>query len=938
MKKYIYTCLLLHFLMAADAQSRLNFGLTKKQADSVMPVSKGMIDRPISKATAPPQVQQVNFEQQKFELKRGWLLAEDSIFLQQKTALSEPVRQYKQWNNATVPGTVLTSLVQQGKYPDPYIGLNNISIPESLARKSWWYYVSFEIKSFPVDKKMWLNLEGVNYKAEVWLNGHCLGELTGAFVEGRFDITHLVTKGKVNHLYIKIQPPHNPGIPHEQSYKSGMGPNGGQLCLDGPTFISSEGWDWVPGIRDRNIGIWQPVYLEMLGVVSVQNHRVVTDLPLPDTTKAFVHVEAEIQNHSNKLQIVEFVARIDSVTVIQKAELKPGEIQKIAFHPQSFPQLVFQQPKLWWPNGYGNQHLYTLQTQVFINGVLSDKDVIRFGVRELSYELAARFPDHIQKRFEYSPTDIKSTIPLLDNVQRLDVGNKIFIPTIRSGIDTSHLKILPEFHPYLVIKVNGERIFCKGGNWGMDDAMKKISRASLEPAFKLHKHANFNMIRNWTGESTEKVFYELADEYGMLVWNDFWISTEGYNLNPSDQALWLKNAEQVIKRFRNHPSIAIWCPRNEGYAPSGIEDELADMLTHEDGTRHYIGNSREINLRQSGGWHYVEDPREYFTKYADGFSTEIGTFSVPLEKTIQKFLKKEDWWPINDAWHYHDLHSNNQNLEGYLNAVDSLYGKPKNLADFSRKVQLINYESHRAIFEAWNNKLWKNASGVLLWMTHPAWPSMIWQTYSWDYETFGSFYGAKKAIEPLHIQQNMHDKKIVAVNNSSKHIEVEARIQQFDLNGIRLSDTTLPIKILANSALHLSENVIKPIMMVDQPWLLRLQLSHKNVIVSHNDYWNSGTKLNFRDFNTLIEASVVISSLEKHKDGYRFIVTNTGKNPAIGVRFFAKDKGGEDILPALFSDGYIHLMPGESRKIDLTGVFNYVPHILMEGYNLSISK
>ena len=84
--------------------------------------------------------------------------------------------------------------------------------------------------------------------------------------------------------------------------------------------------------------------------------------------------------------------------------------------------------------------------------------------------------------------------------------------------------------PYLVIKVNGRRIFCKGGNWGMDDAMKRVPRDHLEPYFRLHRDAGFTMVRNWTGESTEEVFYDLCDEYGLLVWNDFWLSTEGYNL------------------------------------------------------------------------------------------------------------------------------------------------------------------------------------------------------------------------------------------------------------------------------------------------------------------------------------------------------------------------------------------------------------------------
>lgn len=345
--------------------------------------------------------------------------------------------------------------------------------------------------------------------------------------------------------------------------------------------------------------------------------------------------------------------------------------------------------------------------------------------------------------------------PIFDNSQRREVEKRVFIPTLQDENLITKMTKIEGQSPYLIIYVNGKKIFCRGGNWGMDDGMKRTSREKLEPAFQLHKHANFNMIRNWTGESTEDIFFQLADEYGMLVWNDFWISTEGYNLNPLDENLFLENSLDVIKRFRNHASIAIWCPRNEGYAPLGIEYALAKQIANEDGTRFYIGNSREINLRPSGDWAYIEKPIEYFNKYAFGFSTEIGTFSIPTANTIKKFLKKEDWWPINDAWHYHDLHSNNQNLEGYLKAIDKKYGKSNSLDDFAKKAQLLNYDSYRTIFESWNSKIWNNTSGVLLWMTHPAWPSMIWQTYSYDFESTGAFFGSKKACEPIHIQFNL---------------------------------------------------------------------------------------------------------------------------------------------------------------------------------------
>ena len=142
------------------------------------------------------------------------------------------------------------------------------------------------------------------------------------------------------------------------------------------------------------------------------------------------------------------------------------------------------------------------------------------------------------------------------------------------------------------------------------------------------------MVRNWTGESTEELFYTLCDEYGLLVWNDFWLSTEGYNQNVNDEELFMANARETVRRFRNHPSLAVWCPRNEGYATPTLEPRLAALIAREDGTRFYSPNSRYMNLRTSGPWHYLADESEYFLRHAFGFSTELGTPSVPDRKSV----------------------------------------------------------------------------------------------------------------------------------------------------------------------------------------------------------------------------------------------------------------------------------------------------------------
>lgn len=941
-KEIIAICTLaLCSCMHAHAQSRLNFGLTRPQLENTLPKTKAAFDKPQPAKKMQISPSPVPIANQVFSLNNGWELADgESVMANSQSVHAENYNTAK-WYNATVPGTVLTTLVNQGVYSDPYIGLNNMAIPDTLCRKDWWYRLAFETPKSNAGKLAWLQFNGINYKAQIWLNGKLIGTINGAFKRGIFEVSQYLKAAGKNILAVHILPPPNPGIPHEQSAIAGMGPNGGQLALDGPTFMSSEGWDWVPGIRDRNIGIWQDVQLKYTGAVSIIDPQVITDLPLPDTSVAYVTVKATLKNNSNAIQTIVLKGSIESAVFSSTVTLNPKEEKLVVMDAKNNAALQMKQPKLWWPNGYGLPSLYTLKLTALNGKSLSDEVSTRFGIREFSYELMADAPDKPKWRFEYSPTNMLQKLPLLDNVKRRDVGKRIFIPTLRQEIDTKDFISLDDTtNPYLVIKVNGVKVFCKGGNWGMDDGMKRVERSRLEPAFKLHREANYNMVRNWTGESTESVFYDLADEYGMLVWNDFWLSTEGYNLAPNDQQLFLANTLDAIKRFRNHASIAIWCPRNEGYAPVGIEDELAMQLATEDGTRHYIGNSREINLRQSGDWHYVENYKEYFTRYAEGFSTEIGTFSVPVASTIRKFIKPEDQWPISDAWHYHDLHSNNQNLPGYLKAVDSLFGKATSLDDFNKKVQLINYETHRAIFESWNSKLWQNGSGVLLWMTHPAWPSMIWQTYSWDYETHGSYYGAKKACEPVHVQMNLHDNKVIVANASQHSYKgVTVSIQLIDLAGKEIFRKRFVTDVAANQKTDVwqfTNDALEGIALPDV-YLIRLAVHNNDVVLSENAYWKNTAK-DFTAFNQLPLVTLSGKTVLQANGSVMVELHNNSQTPAIGIKLNLVDDKNTILLPAYFSDGYFTLMPGEKKQISIQHAFGKTgTKVKTDGYNIHSS-
>jgi hypothetical protein len=893
-----------------------NFGLPSPQPEETLPKSSVPVQMPQRVAKVDAQTVLRPMTANSWEITSGWELCEGDKVMTDD------------WYNATVPGTVLRTLVDQGVYPDPYYGLNNLAIPEDLCRKDWWYRCSFSLSEDMLAKEtLELLFNGINYKADIWFNGQKIGNIAGAFIRGRFDITELAKAE--NSLAVHIFPPANPGIPHEQSPRSGGGKNGGALCLDGPTFFCSEGWDWMPGVRDRNIGIWQDVQLIATGGVSLGDTQVITDLPLPDVSYADLTVRTSLKNSLDSDQTVILEGKIGDLISFSQVVKVPAGAQV----PVEVSELVMSNPKLWMPNGYGDPNMYELELSCVLGGRVSDSQNTRFGVRELSYELTVDAPSAMGVRIEHNPLADNHLGEILDHRMLRDTLGGLHIPSLAQGIDLKDLDVIANdgMSPYLVIKVNGVRIFCRGGNWGMDDMMKNVSREHLEPYLILHKEANFNMIRNWTGASTSETLYELCDEYGMLVWNDFWLSTEGFNLNPLDEDLFMRNATDVVRRFRHHPSIVMWCPRNEGYATETLERRLSAMIQKEDISRRYHPNSRRCNLRWSGPWHYYKDAGVYYSYDAHGFNSELGSPSVPTAASMRKMMPEADQWPISDTWHYHDLLNG---LDEYVSSVDRLYGKAENLDDFCRKVQFINYDSYRAMFESWNSRLWGDASGVLLWMSHPAWPSVEWQTYSWDYETFGSYYGSRKACEPVHVQMNLDDYDVVVLNTTTSALEdMKVALTCYDLTGKKLMAKTIKdIYVPANSRLDLFKAEIDNL---ESNYMVRLILSdRKGNVITTNDYLmrGKGTE-DFKALNNVGKAELKARKISSKDGKIRYEVANISGNIALNLKFnLCNPESGEIMLPAYFSDGYFHLLPGEKRIIELhspsTG------EIKAEGYNV----
>lgn len=923
MTKVIAFVLATMFIWGVSAQSSYNFGLKERQA--VMPRSNVPYDTAVRKPRVEACGQLMPEGDGEYVISGGWSLIEGC-----KT-ISQPVLDrtcdLSEWYNATVPGTVLTTLVEQGIYPDPYVGLNNMAIPDTLCRMDWWYRTEFGVPDEVSGRPARLIFNGINYRAQVWLNSRFLGTISGAFVRGVFEVGELL-RPSGNILAVRILPPDNPGIPQEQTMAD-FGPNGGMLCLDGPTFFASEGWDWMPAVRDRNIGIWQDVRLRFESSVAIETVRVQTDLLLPDTTLARLSVRTRLTNRLHIPQQIMLNVRTEGVNISKRVSLDAQETREIVLRPEEYPALTLHNPRLWWPNGYGQQPLYELQVGVRDRNGEASRKSVRFGVREMSYELMVDTPENANVRIHYSPTDLPAealrTLLANDDRSRKIISGSphTTIPKLTLWPESGILETEKDAsNPYLVLRVNGVRVFCKGGNWGMDDALKRVSRERLEPYVRLHKEENFNMIRNWNGQCTEEALYELCDEYGILVWNDFFMSTEWWNLPPADSRLFLRNTADVIERFANHPCIALWCSGNETYAPAPLEEGLKRQIAELDGTRHYQGNSRYHNLMPSGPWCYMRDYGQYYNSLAGGFNTELGAPSMPTYETLCKFIKPGDLWPMNDVWAYHDaLFTGWIGWKEYCEDIDAFGAEPcRDAEEFCRRAQVFNYNAHRVMFEAWNGRMWENTSGLLYWMSHPAWYSVVQQSYSHDYKTFGTYFGLKKGSEPVHVQWEPDSGVVRAVNASQMPAcAVDVRFCVYATDGRMLFSKTFDARLPQNAAAC----VVKQELAVpgDAPVLVRVTMADKKGnVLSSNDYWcDKAYSYAPRGLHELASSQLKIRVVRRKTagTGYCVSVENTGQTAVPYIEMNAVDAVGHSLLPLYLSDSYFNLLPGEKREIRL---------------------
>jgi len=825
-------------------------------------------------------------------LSSGWQLQDVAKAPESGAQISTATFAAKGWYAATVPGTVLTTLVNNRVYPEPLYGENNRPeiIPESLVHTSYWYRTEIVIPKSYKNRRVWLNFDGINYSAEIWVNGVQVGTTRGAFIRGNFDITQHVEPGQKAVVALLVSPQPHPGVPHEHTIRDGVGPNGGITAIDGPTFLCTIGWDWIPAIRDRDTGIWQKVYLSATGPVTIEDPLVTTDLPLPKTDSSDVTVEATLTNLSDQPQKGIVRGTIENIQFSRTAELAPHSTQPITFDAKNTPGLHLEHPRLWWPNGYGEQNMYHLHLEFTTGQTVSDAQDVNFGVRKITY-----------------------SVP---------------------GVET------------LTISVNGVPVFIRGGDWGLDEGLKRIPLDRLETEIKLHKLANLNLIRNWVGQSTGEDFYELCDKYGILVWDEFFQPNPGDGPDPDDLKTYIANVRDKILRFRNHPSIVLWCARNEGDPPPEIDAALRAVLAELEPSRRYQPSSTDGAGVRSHGPYSWREPRKFYEINDDYFKTETGSVSVPTLESIHGMMPEKDWETIDDAWAEHDFAKGNSGADKYPEEIAARYGGIRNLADFVRKAQLANYEAFRAMYEGRNAMLFHPNTAIITWMSNPAQPSFVWQVYHYDLEPMSSYFAVMHAGEMVHIQFNESTSAmgghVQVINNRPEPVaDAVAHVAVYNLDGSLAYEHEMKLTAEPDAATDLGP--IDFPATVSAVHFVKLELRDKTgQLLSSNFYWHAqpDRQDDLTALNQLPMVTLTATVRRDNNEQLSVTLNNPGPNIALMAHVQLRHKSGKRVLPVYYSDNYVSLVPGEGTTITVGAELgDDVPEqvlVLVDGWNVTV--
>jgi exo-1,4-beta-D-glucosaminidase len=839
---------------------------------------------------------------QSLPLKDGWLIQANARLDQDGKTISSTAFHPTGWRPATVPTTVLAALVKDKVYPEPDEGMNLRSIPgtaypiganfsnipmpqDSPFMGPWWFRKEFTLPATDKGKTIWLDFGGINYRANIWLNGKQIAksdDVAGAWRTYEFNVTSDARTGEANVLAVEVYSPLE-----------------NDLAI---TFV-----DWNPLAPDKLMGLFREVDIRTSGPVSLRYPAVMSKVESPEM--AHLTVTARLTNSTDKPVRGSFHAQFEKTSMAQDVELEPHESKNVSFRPDQFPPLNLANPPLWWPAQMGKPNLLKLTTSFVIDGKVSDRAETGFGIREITSELNS-------------------------------THGRVFL-------------------------INGKKILIRGGGWAPEMLLRRTSER-LEEEFAYVQDMGLNTIRLEDHLETNE-FFDLADRKGILVMAG-WTCCNAWehwpNWKPADFIIAQESLRSQIYRLRGHPSLLAWLNGSDNPPPPDVEQ--AYLQTEKDldwpnptissATGQHTTVTGESGVKMTGPYEYIapgyweEDSINTLSTHKEcnpggcgggyGFNTETSMGpAVPPIESLRTMLGKDHLWPQDDWWNYHSGGGAFKTLHVFTDALNARYGAANTVEDFAFKSQLMTYEGVRAMYEAYSRNKYVSG-GVIQWMLQNAWPSMIWHLYDFYLRPGGGYFGAKKAMEPLHPLYGYDDHSIWVVSSQyqdAKGLKLITRVLNLDATEKFSNETSLDAPADSTQKLLTLPDMsdLSPTYFV----LLRLEDSNGNLVGS-NLYWLS-TKpetldwaksnwyttptLSYADFTALSQLPKVKLNVTSHTDRKdenattHVVLENPGKSLAFFVRLKV-DRGtnGAEILPVLWQDNYITLLPGEKREIRAT--------------------
>ncbi|HTK80915.1 MAG TPA: glycoside hydrolase family 2 protein [Bacteroidota bacterium] len=611
----------------------------------------------------------------------------------------------RRWMRATVPGTVHTDLMANRRIRDPFYRMNELDV-QWVDKQRWHYRRSFSVSTrFIAEQNITLVAEGLDTYAEVRINGKLAGRTSNMFVEHRFDAKKLLRVG-TNVIDVVFDSPTNRSSALERRYgKKYVSHSEERVYVRKAQY--SFGWDWGP--RLTTSGIWRSMSLEATSVARIRDARVTVGSV--NQRQAVIECSMEVEKWN--AGSMELEVRLDGNGTSAKSTTPvTGTRSKI--------RIAIKNPQLWWPNGYGDQPMYSATFTLISGGTEISRRTIQFGIR---------------------------TVRL---VRQKDTEGESFF-----------------------FNINGVNIYCKGADWIPSDSfLPRIDDSTYETLLRYAKNAHMNMIRVWGGGIYEQdLFYELCDTLGLMVWQDFMFACGEY---PEDG--WFLDqvqdeAEKVVARLRHHPSIVLWCGNNECewlYCtdhPDASPDDMSgakifrDLLPavcrRLDGTRPYWRSSpfgkgfpndeTNGNHHQWHVWSFWKDFPEY-EKNRARFVSEFGFQAPANRRTFEAVTLPEDRKPQHPVIEHHNKQIEGQERLFRFQAAHYLVASDFN--DFIYKGQLVQAEALKTAVEHWRRRKFMTG-GSIFWQLNDCWPVSSWAVIDAGLRPKAAYYYSKKFFAPL---------------------------------------------------------------------------------------------------------------------------------------------------------------------------------------------